>query len=144
MQRGEVEGRGMYWSSLIAAQRDLYERGEIKILLQTGLEKHPDLPNVPFALDLARNADDRALMELLFSSLTIGRPIVAPPELPAERLNDLRAAFDETVKNEQFQADAFRMKIEANASTGSEVEQILKHIYATPPAIIERARAIMN
>jgi len=144
MQRGEVEGRGMYWSSLIAAQRDLYERGEIKILLQTGLEKHPDLPNVPFALDLARNADDRALMELLFSSLTIGRPIVAPPELPAEKLNDLRAAFDETVKNEQFQADASRMKIEANASTGSEVEQILKHIYATPPAIIERARAIMN
>jgi len=144
MQRGEVEGRGMYWSSLIAAQRDLYERGEIKILLQTGLEKHPDLPNIPFALDLARNADDRALMELLFSSLTIGRPIFAPPELPAERLHDLRAAFDKTVKDEQFQFDASRMKIEANASTGSEVEQILKHVYSTPPVIVERARAIMN
>ena len=134
----------MYWSSLIAAQRDLYERGEIKILLQTGLEKHPDLPNVPFALDLARTEDDRALMELLFSSLTIGRPIFAPPELPAQRLASLREAFDKTVKDEQFQAEASRMKIEANASSGAQVEEILKHVYATPKAIVERAREIMN
>ena len=144
MQRGEVEGRGMYWSSLIAAQRDLYERGEIKILLQTGLEKHPDLPNVPFALDLARNEDDRALMELLFSSLTLGRPIFAPPDIPAQRLDELRAAFDLTVKDERFQTDAARMKIEANSSSGPEVEHVLRQVYATPPAIVKRAREIMN
>jgi len=144
MQRGEVEGRGMYWSSLIAAQRDLYERGEIKILLQTGLEKHPDLPNVPFALDLARNKDDRALMELLFSSLTLGRPIFAPPDIPAQRFRELRAAFDLAVKDENFQADAARMKIEANSSSGSEVEHVLRQVYATPPDIIKRARDIMN
>ena len=144
MERGEVEGRGMYWSSLISAQRGLYEAGRFKLLLQAGLEPHSALKDVPFVLDYARNEEDRALMRLLFASLTIGRPILAPPGVPPERIAILQQAFEATVNSPEFIEDARRSGVETITSSGAEVTALIKTLYAAPPGLIARARAILK
>jgi tripartite-type tricarboxylate transporter receptor subunit TctC len=144
MQRGEVDGRGMYWSSLLATQRDLYDSGDLRILVQIGLEKHPDLNDVPLVLDLARTPEDRRLMELLFASLTIGRPVLAPPGLPTERVNELQTSFDATVSDPELLAEARKIGVEVTPMSGSAVAAIINELYRSPPEIVLRAKTLWN
>lgn len=140
MERGETHGRGMYWSSLMAAQMDLYKAGKLRIVLQVGLSKHPDLPNVPFVLDYARTPEDRKLMELLFASLTIGRPVLAPPGMPPDRLATLRRAFDAALADPALKAEADKQRMEVVPMTGEEVEKVIVDQYASSPTLVARAR----
>jgi tripartite-type tricarboxylate transporter receptor subunit TctC len=142
MERGEVHGRGLYYSTLLAGQRDNYQAGRLKILVQVALEKHPALPDVPFIMDYARSPQDRKLMELLFASLTIGRPIIAPPGLPAERLKILRDSFDATVVDPEFLAEAEKRRMEVVPMKGAEVEKIIRDMYASAPDLVARAKTL--
>lgn len=140
MERGEVHGRGLYYSTMLAGQRDNYEAGRLKILLQLALEKHPKLPDVPFVLDLAKTPEDRKLMELLFASLTIGRPVLAPPGLAAERLKILRDSFDAAMADSELLAEAEKRKMEIVPMKGADVEKIINQVYAAPPELVARAK----
>ena len=144
MQRGEVDGRGMYWSSLLATQKNLYERGELRILVQIGLEKHPDLRDVPLALEMAKTPEDRQLMELLFASLTIGRPVLAPPGLSAERTAELQRSFDAAVADPELLAEAHKIGIEVTPMSGPSVAAIINELYKTPAYIVARAKTLWN
>lgn len=144
MQRGEVDGRGMYWSSLLATQKELYDSGELRILVQIGLDKHPDLKTTPLVLDMAKTPEDRRLMELLFASLTIGRPILAPPDLPKERVEDLQKSFDATVADPELLAEARKLGLEVTPMSGPEVDRIIKDLYRSPPHIVARAKKLWN
>jgi tripartite-type tricarboxylate transporter receptor subunit TctC len=144
MQRGEVDGRGMYWSSLLATQKDLYDSGDLRILVQIGLEKHPDLNDVPLVLDMAKTPEDRRLMELLFASLTIGRPVLAPPGLSAERVADLQRSFDATVADPDLLAEARKIGIEVTPMNGPDVATIINELYKSPAAIVARAKTLWN
>ena len=140
MERGEVAGRcGWSWSSVKSRRGDWIKDKKINILLQMSLQKHPDLPDVPLVMDMAKNDDDRAALELIFARQVMGRPYVAPPGIPADRAAALRAAFDATVKDPDFVADIAKMKLELNPVSGEEVENIVKRIYAAPEAIVARA-----
>ena len=144
MQRGEVDGRGMYWSSLLATQKDLYDSGDLRILVQIGLEKHPDLKDVPLVLDMARTPEDRRLMELLFASLTIGRPVLAPPGLPSDRVADLQNSFDATVSDPELLAEARKIGIEVTPMNGPAVAAIINELYKSPAAVVARAKTLWN
>ena len=141
MERGEVNGRcGWSWTSVMTEHADWVKEGKIKLLMQMALNKHADLPNVPLALDLASSEEDKQILELIFARQAIGRPMLMPPGVPEDRAAALRKAFDETVKDPAFIADATKQRLEVTPVNGAEVERLIKRIYATPPTVVALAQ----
>jgi len=144
MERGEVQGNcGWGWVPMKATKGDWLSSHKIIPLIQLGMKKAPDHPEVPLALDLARNDADRQVMELVFAPQIFARPITAPPGLPADRLAALRRAFAETLSDPAFLADAAKQQLEIDFVSPEEIDALLARLYATPPAIIARAAAAM-
>ena len=139
MERGEVSGRGTYsWSSFKARRMDWIKDKQVVILYQQALEKHPDLPDVPLALDLAKTPEDRQVLELAMIPLIFGRPYAAPPDVPKDRVTALRKAFDDTMKDPAFIAEAQKARLEVEPVSGEKMEELLKKAYATPKKLIDR------
>ena len=144
MERGEVEGRmGWSWSSITSMNPEWIRDGKIKNLVQFSTSKHADLPTVPLVTELANNAEDRALLELVFSRQVIGRPFIAPPGLDAETVAVLRKAFDDTMKDPVFLAEMEKANLEVNAIPGKDVQELIARLFKTPPAVLERAKVII-
>jgi tripartite-type tricarboxylate transporter receptor subunit TctC len=144
MERGEVEGVcGLSYTTLKASRPDWFRDRKINILLQIGLTKFPDLPNVPGAMDLISNPENRRILELILIRQEMGRPFAAPPGVPAERIALLRQAFDATLKDPQFLADAKRLQMEVDPLKGDEIEQLLKTAYGAPAPIVARAATLI-
>ena len=139
MQRGEVDGRGTYsWTSIKPHYKEYIESGDLTILFQMGLRTHPDIPNVPLVLDFAQNDEQRKLLELQFTAFELGRPFFVAEGVPADRVNALRRAFDETMKDKELLADAEKQGLEINPSTGEEMQEILERVYATPKELVAK------
>jgi tripartite-type tricarboxylate transporter receptor subunit TctC len=139
MQRGEVDGRGTFsWTSLKPHKKDWIDSGDIVVLYQQGLRKHPDLPDVPLVTDLAENETQRQVLALQFTAFELGRPYFLPEGVPADRVQTLRRAFDATMKDKDLLADAEKQGLEANPATGEEMTEMLKKVYATPKDVINR------
>lgn len=140
MERGEVDGRcGWSWSSVVSRRGDWLEEHKINVMVQMALQKHPDLPDVPLAMDLADDEDERIAMELIFARQVMGRPFVAPPGIPADRRDALRRAFMDTVKDPEFLADVEKMQLELNPVSGAEIENVIARIYAAPQTAVTLA-----
>jgi tripartite-type tricarboxylate transporter receptor subunit TctC len=140
MTRGEVDALSMPWSILRLRGAQMIRDGEIKLLLQTGSEKEPDLARIPRMIDLARNDDERRLLELFSSPSLIGRSVVAPPGLPPDRVAELRRAFTATIQDPSFLADLKRAGLEISPLTGEQLQAAIAKAGQFPPALIERAR----
>jgi hypothetical protein len=144
MERGEVQGRcGWSWSSVKATHRQWYDQKKIHLLVQLALEKHPDLPDVPLVVDLAKSQDDRKILELIFARQVMGRPFLAPPGIPSERAAVLRKAFMDTMQDKEFLAAAEKAKMEITPVSGERVERLVKDLYATPPDISKKAADLL-
>ena len=145
MERGEVKGRcGWSWSSVIAAHPTWLKEKKINILVQFALAKHPDLPDVPLVIDLAKNDEDRQMLRLIFARQVMGRPFIAPPGVPRERVEALRTAFMATMADKDFLADAAKARLEIAPVPGDKVQALVKETYATPAAIAQRAAAALK
>ena len=139
MQRGEVDGRGTFsWTSLKPHKKDWIDSGEVIVLYQQGLRKHPDIPEVPLVTDLAENDTQRQVLALQFTAFELGRPYFVHEGVPADRVQALRRAFDATMKDKDLLADAEKQGLEANPATGEEMQEMLKKVYATPKDVINR------
>src|ERR671916_592585 len=124
IERGEVNGRGAYnWANL-RDQTDWVRDKKVNILVQMGAERAPDLPDVPLMHELAKNDADREVLEFVSLSPALGRPFVAPPGLPPERLAMLRAAFDATMRDPEFLAEAAASKREIDPTPGDKLAEI--------------------
>jgi hypothetical protein len=144
MENGEAHGRcGLTYSSLKAAKPDWLRDRKLNILLQLGLAKSAALPDVPLASDLLTSADDKALLELLVTSTAIGRPLAAPPMTPPGRVELLRQAFDTTMIDPEFLDEARKLQFEISPTAGAEVQKIVSKMYATPQAIVDRAKSLL-
>jgi tripartite-type tricarboxylate transporter receptor subunit TctC len=144
MERGEVEGRmGWSWSSIVSVNPEWIRDGKIRNIVQFSTSKHADLANVPLVTELAANAEDRALLELVFSRQVIGRPFIAPPGVDAETVKILRKAFDDTMKDKEFLAEMQKASLEVNPIPGEEVQRLIERLFKTPPAVLERAKQII-
>ena len=108
------------------------------ILFQMGLKKHPDIPNVPLVTDLAQTEEQKRLLELQFTAFELGRPFFVPEGVPADRVNALRRAFDQAMKDKELLADAEKQGLEINPSTGEEMQEILQRVYATPKEVVAK------
>jgi tripartite-type tricarboxylate transporter receptor subunit TctC len=143
MERGEAEGFcAIGWTFVKLRKGDWLRDKKINILFQMALNKHPEIPQVPAIIDHARTADDRKVFEFLFAPQEMGRPFFAPPDVPTDRLAALRRAFELTLKDPQFLADAEKMGVEVQHVGGAAIQTLLEKIYASPREIIDRAKAV--
>ncbi len=138
MERGEVEGLCASYSSIKARNAVWFEKKRINILIQSSTRKHPDLPNVPLALDLAPDKETRDLMALNDARLEIGRPYLAPPGVPAARVAALRAAFDKLVKDKAFQGDVRKQGRTLAPVSGIDVQALLTRVSKTDKSIVAK------
>ena len=142
MERGEVFGIGDWsWSSLKKQKPDWLRDKKVTLLMQGALQKDPELPQLPSALDFVKSEGDRKVMQLYFTQKTIARPVVAPPGVPAPQLAALRAAFAALAP--EFRADAERSNLEVAPLAGEAVDRIVALIAGTPADVAEHfARAL--
>jgi len=147
LERGENEGYpSVFWSSLKSVKPDWIAEKKVKMLLQIGDKPHPELAGVPSALDLLKNKPEmRPLMELAVAPLAVGRPMLAPPGVPAERIAALRTAIASTFKDPGYLSECERLKLECTSPTsGEELAKIVADSYNAPQPLIERLRALNN
>jgi tripartite-type tricarboxylate transporter receptor subunit TctC len=143
MERGEVDGAFTSYNTLKVARQDWLREKKINILVQYG-ERSADLPDVPFAVDLAKTEADRQLMAFYVSSEAIGRAFLAPPETPADRIAVLRKAYDETMRDPQLLAEIDQSHSEFNPLSGDELQRLVAATADAPPAIVARIRNIIG
>ncbi|MGZ3295662.1 MAG: tripartite tricarboxylate transporter substrate-binding protein, partial [Xanthobacteraceae bacterium] len=141
----EVEGIcGLSWSTIRASRPDWITAGKLNVLVQVAVDKLPELAGVPSALDLVSEPGKRPILELLLLRQEMGRPIAAPPGVPAERVTALRQAFDATMKDPDFLADARRFQMEIDPLTADQIGGILAAAYGAPAQIVSRAAALVE
>jgi tripartite-type tricarboxylate transporter receptor subunit TctC len=145
MERGEVEGRGSNsWASWKSTKPEWIAEKKIIILVQVGLKRDPDLPDVPLLLELATNDLDRKVLTFLSAETALSRSLVTTADVPAERVTALRRAFDATMKDPAFLAEADKAKMDISAMTGEESQLIADSIVNTPPEVIARAKVVLG
>jgi tripartite-type tricarboxylate transporter receptor subunit TctC len=141
MERGEVEGRcSSPWPSYLAATPHYDLDKLITPIVQVGLEKEPDLPDVPLLREFARTTQERQVLDFMSLAVAIGRPIATTPGAPAERVAALRKAFDETLRDPAFIADAQRQRLEIRAMAGGELADLVRRVIETPAELRERVK----
>jgi tripartite-type tricarboxylate transporter receptor subunit TctC len=144
MENGEVGGRGSNsWASWKASKPAWVRDHKLNVLVQIGLTKSADLPDVPLLTDLAQNEEDRAAMRLVSAPPTVGRPLFTSPGVPQERVQALRAAFDATMKDPAFLAEAQKLNLDINPISGEELQKVVVDIINTPPAAVKRLASVL-
>ena len=145
MERGEVNGRGSNsWAAWNSTKPQWLAEKKINILVQVGLTRHPELPDVPLLLELASTDVDRAVMRFISSETAIARALVAPPEVPADRVEALRSAFDAAIKDPELVAEAKKSRMDLSPMRGADAQKIADGIVDTPAAVIARARDLFG
>jgi tripartite-type tricarboxylate transporter receptor subunit TctC len=146
MERGEVDGRcGWSWSSMKATRADWLAGKKVNVVVQLSLNKSPELTHVPIVTEFATTERQRQILQLILSRQVMGRPFAAPPGVPDDRKQALRAAFDATMADAEFRADVTSRGLEVNPVSGIEVDRLMAQLYdTTPDAIAETKAAIAH
>jgi tripartite-type tricarboxylate transporter receptor subunit TctC len=145
LERGEIAIRGSgTWDDVRADRAHWLTGDKIVILIQNSLKKHPDLPDVPRFVDLAKTPEQRAVLELMGRVAAIGRPWVTNRDVPAERVAALRAAFDATMKDAKFRAEAKKLKMDIDPLTGAELQAMVAEMVKTPKNIVDLTNAALS
>ena len=141
VERGEVEGHSTSWTAVKVGHPDWRPSKKISILVQFSLKKHPELPEVPTVVELARNDEERAILRAVMSASEVGTAYFTTAGVPADRVAALRRAFDATMKDPEFLADAERTKITVNPMSGEDLEKLVAEIADLKPELLEKVRA---
>jgi len=145
MERGEIDGRGSNaWASIKGLTPQYLEKNQLVMPIQMGLKREPELKDVPLIWELGRNDAERKVLKLLSASADIGRPLLAPPEVPSDRIAALRAAFDAAMASDGFVNEARSRKMDINPTRGVELQALVKEILATPKDLQKLARAAVT
>jgi tripartite-type tricarboxylate transporter receptor subunit TctC len=144
MERGEVDGICESLDSVVGKRPDWIASKKVNVLFQGGVEPNPELKDVPFVNDMAKTEEQKQAIEFLYAGQGIGRPFVAPPDMPADRLKMLRDAFSATMKDPDFIADAKKQKLDVEPEDGEHLAALIKKIYATPKPIVEKITELVK
>jgi len=141
MQRGEVHGTcGLFGSSIKSSFAEDFKAGRLKIVIQMGNKKSDEFGVVPSVFDYAKTGEERAVLDVHFRQLLLGRPVAGPPGIPADRLKALREALTATMKDPEFLAEANKAGLDIDPASVEEVEELLKRFAAFPPAVFRKAQ----
>ena len=146
VERGELDGLFMSgWSGPGRAYvREQIKRDQLRLLVQMAPRRDPDHKETPTLLDLVTTAADRAIVQLILDRVELGRPVIAPPEVPADRAATLRAAFSKAVEDPEFLSEAGKLKLAIDPMNGGDAQQLIGRLYRTPPDVLARARKIVQ
>jgi tripartite-type tricarboxylate transporter receptor subunit TctC len=144
MERGEVDGICESLDSVVGKRPDWIASKKVNVLFQGGTEPNPTLKGVPFIIDLARTSDEKQQIEFLYAGQGIGRPFVAPPALPPDRLKMLRNAFDATMNDPAFRTDAQKQVLDVEPEDGAHLEALIRKIYATPKPVVNKIAELIK
>ncbi len=144
-ERGEIHGNaGVGLASVKTLSQKWIDEKKIKFLVQYNMRPSPELPGVPMVMDLAKTEEQRTAMRLLFARTEYARPYFLPPDVPAERVHALRRAFDATMKDPAFIADAEKLQLEISPMTGEALQALVRELAATRPEIVARVKAALD
>ena len=144
IDRGEVHGACISAETILHARGDAIRSGRLRVVLQGGLKPDPKFAGVPFVLDLATTEEQKSALRFLYAAETFGRPYVAPPGVPPERVAALRKAFTDTVRDPDFLADAARQGYDVNPTSGADMTAMIEDLAKTPQRIIDQVAALME
>ncbi|MFN3889664.1 MAG: Bug family tripartite tricarboxylate transporter substrate binding protein [Beijerinckiaceae bacterium] len=145
MERGETEGWcGWSWTSVKRRVPKWLTEKKVNILVQGALDKAPDLPDVPLAIDLVKNPADRQIMQLMLSDTRIASPLIAPGGVQDARVKELRDGFDKMMKDPEFNAEADKLGIEIDPTPGVQLQAAVNDMFALPPDVVNRARELLK
>jgi tripartite-type tricarboxylate transporter receptor subunit TctC len=147
IERGEAQGAcGLAWPSISVTQPGWFDTGRMQVILQTHATGHPDLnaKGVPLAYSFVKTDEDRAMFDLFFSQSRFGRPFVISPDVPKDRAAALRKAFAATVADEAMRAEAAKARLDLDPVSGEEVQEVVRKVYASPPAVIAKVKAALH
>jgi len=140
MEREEIDGYcGLSWSTLKSVHPDWLNNKSVNVIVQAGLRKTAELPSVPLALDLAGTQEQQQIVKLLMVSQEMARPFAAPPALPDDRKVALRIAFEETLHDPAFLAEASRQGLDVDPVSAKDIDALLTEAYATPKSVADKA-----
>jgi len=142
MERGEVEGAYSSLSTVRSGWNHWLRDKQVNILVQTIPERHPDLADVPAIVELGKTAEEKSTMRFFAAGGAVGRSVVAPPGVAADRLDMLRNAFHATMKDPQFLAEAQQMKLDVEPLPGGELARIAERVVGISAVERERAQAM--
>lgn len=145
IERGKVQGMGgLGWASVKAQTPHWISERKIRVLAQYGFKRYAELADIPTMLELARSDADRQAMTMLFARTEYGRPYFLPPDVPVERVAALRRAFDATMIDPAFLAEATRLQFDVDPLTGEQVQALVGELAATPREVVARVRAALE
>lgn len=142
MERGEVEGISATLDGLKSQREEWLKTKKVNIVVQYLINRHPELPNVPTAAEVARTAEEAMILRTVCGASEIGKYFVTPPNVPADRVAALRKAFDEMVRDPEFVADAEKLQIDLEPMSGAELQKIVNEMQGIPTAVATKIRAI--
>jgi tripartite-type tricarboxylate transporter receptor subunit TctC len=141
IERGEVDGRcGWSWSSVKSTRATWIQEKKLNYLVHLSDTKAPELPQVPLIAEFAKTERQKQILRLVLSRQTVGRPFAAPPGVPEDRKQALRRAFDATLKDPAFLAEAKKLRLDVNPVSGAEVDKLIAELYRTPKDVVEETR----
>ena len=141
VERGEVEGHSTSWTALKVAHPDWIRDKSVTLLVQFALKRHAELPDIPTAVDLARNDEERAILSAVMNASEVGTAFFTSPGVPPDRLSALRRAFDATMKDAEFLAEVERMRLGVAPITGEDLQKRVAEVSDLPPGLLEKVRA---
>jgi tripartite-type tricarboxylate transporter receptor subunit TctC len=144
MERGETQGRGASWISVVAAKPEYITEKKLKPLVVDGLSRDPLIPDAPRLIELAKTEKERQAVTLISASAEFGRAVFAAPETPPDRLATLRKAFDAAIRDPALLADAKKRKLEIEPQSGEELQKVAAEVVSASPEAIAYARQLQG
>jgi tripartite-type tricarboxylate transporter receptor subunit TctC len=141
VERGEVEGHSTSWTAVKVGHPEWRPEGKINIIVQFALKRHPELADVPLVGEFARNDDERQILRAVMNATEIGTAFFTTPGTPKDRVEALRRAFDDTMKDPDFLAEAKRTNLTIGPLTGEELQKLVAEVSGLSPAMLEKVKA---
>jgi tripartite-type tricarboxylate transporter receptor subunit TctC len=141
VERGEVEGHSTSWTALKVAHPDWIRDNNVSVLVQFALNRHPELPDIPTAVDLARNDEERAILRAIMNAAEVGTAFFTTPGVPPDRLAALRRAFDAAMKDPELLSEAQKMRVAVSPMTGEDLQKLVSEVSNLTPELLEKVRA---
>ena len=142
MERGEVEGHSTSWEAYKSAHPDWIREKKINVVVQYGLSRHPDLPDVPTCVEIAKTDEQKQILRAIVNATEIGKAILSSPGIPGERVEALRKAFMDMTKDAEFVAELEKMRVELTPMDGAKLQELVQEVGNLTPDLVQKIKAV--
>jgi tripartite-type tricarboxylate transporter receptor subunit TctC len=142
MERGEVEGHSTSWDGIKSARASWVEEKKVNVIVQYGIHRHPELPDVPTSVELGRTDAERQVLRIVANATEIGKTALTTPGVPADRVEALRRAFDATMTDPDYVAEMKKLQLEIIPLGGEELQKLAQEVGNVPPDVLQKVKAI--